>query len=105
MMLARYLKLSFPSTCKPGMNPTAAPDITETRPQSMTMRQSSHSESTEPPTFQRAGQDANVAGLYLVESVDRPRIFWSERTRGALCLGEAMRSYRARGAGARDTDG
>merc|ERR1719160_107887 len=95
MMLARYLKDSPASACMPGMNPTALPDATETATQRRTIRQSSHSESTEPETFQRAGQEANIAGLYLVASVDRARIFWSERTSGARCLGDVMRSDRA----------
>merc|ERR1719201_884494 len=95
MMLARYLKDSLPSMCRPGMNPTALPDATETTPQSSTMRQSCHSESTEPDTSLSARHDANVAGLYLVESVHRARIFWSAETSGILCLGDVMRNYRA----------
>jgi hypothetical protein len=52
----------------------------ETMAQSKTIRHSSHSLSTVPDTFKRAGQDAKVAGLYLEVSVERARSFCPEAT-------------------------
>merc|ERR1719161_1312032 len=76
------------------MNPTRVPDAMDTTPQSKTIRQSAHSESTEPDNFQIAGQDANAAGLYLDASVDRVRIFCSRSVviaSGIFILGDVMR--------------
>jgi hypothetical protein len=74
----------------------------ETMAQSKTIRHSSHSLSTVPDTFKRAGQDAKVAGLYLEVSVERARSFCPEATTsGILAFGEVIarlpRGARARG--------